>query len=111
MPEQELWLDPDRAAGGGRELASAGKHLTRQRTGPGAELVALSARRPWGTDDVGQAFERNYRPIEQQVLQAWEKLGGYVEGLGAAVVETVREATQTDHHAAVRVDRTYRKRS
>ncbi|MEU7903856.1 hypothetical protein [Actinoplanes sp. NPDC049118] len=111
MPEAELWLDPDRAANGGRDLASAGSHLTRLRTGPGAELAALSAARPWGADAIGQAFEKNYRPIEQQVLEAWEKLAGYVEGLGDAVVEAVREATQTDHHAAVRVDRTYRERS
>jgi hypothetical protein len=110
MPEPELWLDLDRVAGGGRDLAAAGKHLTRQRTGPGAEVAALSAAPPWGTDDIGQTFENNYRPIEQQVLQAWEKLGLYVEGLGDAVVEAVQEATQTDHHSAVRVERTYGKR-
>jgi hypothetical protein len=110
MPD-ELWLDPDRVAGGGRDLASAGKHLTSERFGAGAEVVAMSGGRPWGTDDIGQTFENNYRPIEQQVLLAWEKLGLYVEGLGDAVVETVREATGTDHHAAVQVERTYRKRS
>ncbi|MEU8609416.1 hypothetical protein AB0C29_15580, partial [Actinoplanes sp. NPDC048791] len=64
-----------------------------------------------GADEIGQAFENNYRPIEQQVLLAWEKLGLYVEGLGDAVVDTVREATETDHHAAVQVERTYRTRS
>ena len=107
----ELRLDPDRVAGGGRDLASAGKHLTGERTGAGAELVAISGTRPWGTDDIGSAFEKNYRPIEQQVLLAWEKLGLYVEGLGDAVGETVREVTRTDHHAAVQVERTYRNRS
>jgi len=71
----------------------------------------MSATHPWGTDDIGQAFERNYRPIEQQVLQAWEELGGYVEGLGDAVVQAVREAQQTDHTSSVRVERSYRKRS
>ncbi|MET8150008.1 hypothetical protein ACIBSW_36340 [Actinoplanes sp. NPDC049668] len=111
MPDPDLWLDPDRAASGGRDLAAAGKHLTRQRTGAGADLAGLSAARPWGTDDIGQAFENNYRPIEQQVLEAWEKLGGYVEGLGDAVAEAVREATQTDQNASVRVERAYRKRS
>jgi hypothetical protein len=107
----ELWLDEDRVAGGGRDLASAGKHLITERSGPGAELAAMSGGRPWGNDEIGQAFEKNYRPIEQQVLLAWEKLGRYVEGLGEAVVETVREATDTDHHAAVQVERTYRNRS
>jgi hypothetical protein len=108
---EELWLDSDRVVNGGRDLASAGKHLTSARRGAGGEVAATSGGRPWGTDDIGQAFENNYRPIEQQVLQAWEKLGLYVEGLGDAVVETVREATQADHQAAVQVERTYRERS
>jgi len=108
---EELWLDPDRVASGGRDLASAGKHLTTERSGIGGEVASLSGQRPWGNDDIGQTFEKNYRPIEQQVLLAWEKLGLYVEGLGDAVVETVREATESDHHAAVQVERTYRKRS
>lgn len=108
---EELQLDLDRVAGGGRDLAAAGMHLTSERSAAGGELVALSGQRPWGNDEIGQTFEKNYRPIEQQVLLAWEKLGLYVEGLGDAVVETVREATETDHHAAVQVERTYRKRS
>ena len=102
----ELWLDPERAAEGGRDLAAAGRHLGELRDGAGADAAALSGTRPWGTDDIGQAFDRNYRPIEQQVLQAWENLGGYVEGLGDAVVQAVREAIQTDHNASVRVERT-----
>jgi hypothetical protein len=108
---EELWLDPDRVTSGGRDLAAAGKHLTTERSGIGGEMASLSGQRPWGNDEIGQTFERNYRPIEQQVLLAWEKLGLYVEGLGDAVVETVREATESDHHAAVQVERTYRKRS
>ena len=108
---EELWLDADRLADGGRDLASSGKHLTSARFGAGGEVVAMSGQRPWGADEIGQAFEKNYRPIEQQVLLAWEKLGLYVEGLGDAVVETVREATTTDHQAAVQVERTYRERS
>ena len=108
---EELWLDSDRVVNGGRDLASAGKHLTSARLSAGGALAATSGARPWGTDDIGQTFENNYRPIEQQLLLAWEKLGLYVEGLGDAVVETVREATQTDHHAAVQVERTYRERS
>jgi hypothetical protein len=108
---EELWLDADRVTKGGRDLASAGKQLTSARLSAGGELAATSSGRPWGTDDIGQTFENNYRPIEQQLLLAWEKLGLYVEGLGDAVVETVREATQADHHAAVQVERTYRERS
>jgi hypothetical protein len=108
---EEFWLDPDRVAGGGRDLAAAGKHLTTERFTAGTELASISGQRPWGTDEIGSAFEKNYRPIEQQVLLAWEKLGAYVEGLGDAVSIAVREATGTDHQAAAQVERTYRKPS
>ena len=108
---EEFWLDPDRVTNGGRDLAAAGKHLTSERFAAGTELAGISGQRPWGTDEIGSAFEKNYRPIEQQVLLAWEKLGAYVEGLGDAVGETVREAIEADHHAAAEVERTYRNRS
>jgi len=97
MAEHEPRLDPDLVASAGRDLAAAGTHLTEQRSEAGAEVAALSGARPWGTDDIGEAFERTYRPIEQQVLRAWEKLGGHVTELGDAV--------------AVRVERTDRKLS
>ncbi|OJF09391.1 hypothetical protein [Couchioplanes caeruleus] len=107
----ELWLDPAQAAGGGRDLAAAGRHLGSQHAEAGSEVAEMSAARPWGTDDIGRAFERNYRPIEQQVLQAWERLGAYLEGLGDASVQAVRELRHTDEAASVRVEQSYGKRS
>ncbi|GAA2495048.1 hypothetical protein [Winogradskya humida] len=106
----ELWLDPTLAGGAGRDLASAGEHLSELRSGPGAELAAMSGAHPWGNDDMGRAFERNYRPAEDQFLQAWAALGSHVAGLGDAVIQAVREVTETDLHASVRVEHTYRNR-
>ncbi|WP_067509668.1 hypothetical protein [Actinoplanes sp. TFC3] len=108
MPD--LFLDADRAAAGGHELADAGAALLDLFKSTGAEIAAMSGARPWGNDDIGQAFERNYRPVEAEFLQAWEALSRHVEGLGDAMVKAVREATQTDVHAAVRVQRTYGQR-
>ncbi|GGQ45483.1 hypothetical protein [Couchioplanes azureus] len=107
----ELWLDPGQAAGGGHDLAASGRRLAAPRAEAGSEVAALSAARPWGSDDIGQAFERNYRPVEQQVLQAWERLAGHVEGLGDASVQAVRELLQTDQTASVRVEQSYGNRS
>jgi len=66
---------------GARRLSEAGRALGAQRDGLGL------APRPWGDDEAGRAFERRYRPVEAQVLAAWEQLARYVEDLGDAGVE------------------------
>ena len=66
---------------GARRLSEAGRALGAQRDGLGP------APRPWGDDEAGRAFERRYRPVEAQVLAAWEQLARYVEDLGDAGVE------------------------
>ena len=107
----ELWLEPGAALSGARELTEAGRSLADLRSGPGAAIAAASAARPWGTDDIGQSFERNYRPVEQQVLAAWEQLAAHLESLGEQAAASVQDNLQADHHASVRVEHSYRKRS
>lgn len=107
MSDQEIWLDPARADRGGRDLAHAGKDLTARRDGLGNQIAAVSAGRPWGSDDIGSAFEKNYRDAERSILSAWASVGRYVEGLGAAVVTSVSKAVETDAASAQRVGRTY----
>jgi len=75
----------DRVVRGARNLSSAGRGLADQRRGPGADLEAASAARPWGHDDIGRGFDRRYRPVERQVLDALAQLAAYVESLGKAV--------------------------
>lgn len=99
----EVRLNPDRATGAGADLAASGRQLARLRTTAGGDVSALSDARPWGDDDGGQAFEQNYRPAEQQLLEAWEAIGNHVEGLGDAVVQAVRALQQTDTDNATRV--------
>ncbi|WP_306215821.1 hypothetical protein [Actinoplanes sp. RD1] len=99
----DLRLDADRAARAGADLAAAGGQLGALRADAGAEVEALSGARPWGKDDIGQAFERNYRPVEQQVLHAWDLLGRHVAGLGDEVVQAVREALAADDRASTRL--------
>ncbi|AGL21683.1 hypothetical protein [Actinoplanes sp. N902-109] len=106
----DLSLDPDRTLTGGRDLAAAGESLRTLRSNAGAEVAALSGARPWGSDSFGHAFERNYRPVETQLLQAWDLLAAHVEGLGDAVVQAVHDALQTDNHASVRLQHPYGKR-
>jgi hypothetical protein len=107
MSDGELWLDPDRAHRGGRDLGYAGRDVTAQRDGLGAQIAAASADRPWGSDDIGAAFEGNYREFERSVLAAWSSVGRYVAGLGGAVVESVTRTVQTDADSGQRIRRTH----
>ncbi|MFI5936146.1 hypothetical protein [Actinoplanes sp. NPDC051494] len=106
----EFWLDSPHTLAGGRDLATAGENLRGLRASSGAEAAAMSDAQPWGTDSIGHAFERNYRPVEDQFLQLWEALAARVEDLGDAVVTAVREATRTDLQASMSVRQTYRER-
>lgn len=99
MSDDWLRLDADEAFAGSRALRAAGEHLRAQRNGLGADLEAASAARPWGTDEYGRNFETQYRPVEQQVLDAWQQLAAYVEGLGEAAAGSVRDNLGADADA------------
>jgi len=103
MSDDELYLDPTRAMAGARDLVSAGQHLKSLRDSEGAAIAAASAKPPWGSDDIGAAFEKTYRKLEQQTLTAWEKLAQYIQGLGYAAGQTVNTNLQTDGESGTRV--------
>jgi hypothetical protein len=67
---------------GSRALRAAGEDLVRQRNGLGPQIEAASGDKPWGDDEYGEAFDRRYRPVERQVLDAWSQLAEYVTKLG-----------------------------
>jgi hypothetical protein len=108
MPDGQLYLDPQRAMAGARDMVSAGKQLKSLRGSDGGEISAASAKPPWGSDDIGSAFEKTYRKLEQQTLSSWEKLAAYVEGLGYAAAKTVNDNVQTDGAAGTRVRGTWK---
>ncbi|MBQ0903043.1 hypothetical protein [Micromonospora sp. U21] len=105
MTDEQLWLDPGRARRGGADLALAGEAVTARRAAEGGEIEAASGARPWGRDDIGAAFERSYRGIEQIVLRAWTGAGHRLTELGTDVVRTVDASVQTDGTSAARLDR------
>lgn len=104
MTDGQLWLDPDRARRGGADLALAGEAIRRQRDQVGGRIAADSAQRPWGRDDIGAAFEKQYRGFEETLLRAWEGVGRCLEGLGADVVRAVDATVETDAANAQRLD-------
>ncbi|MGC4780117.1 hypothetical protein ACLQ3A_00505 [Micromonospora zamorensis] len=105
MTDGQLWLDPSRARRGGADLALAGEAVTARRAAEGGAIEAASGARPWGRDDIGAAFERNYRAIEQTVLRAWAGVGHQLTELGGDVVRAVDASVQTDGASASRFGR------
>ncbi|MFE9688699.1 hypothetical protein [Micromonospora sp. NPDC005806] len=100
MAEGQIWLDPDRASRGGADLAMAGEAISAARSEVGGEVAQASARRPWGRDEIGAAFEKQYRGFEETLLRAWENLGRSIHGLGADVVRSVVATIETDESNA-----------
>jgi len=111
MTDGRLYLDAEVALDGARDLTAAGQHYQELLTAPGAHVTEVTGKRPWGSDDIGQSFENNYRPIEQQVFQAWGQLARYIEGLGEAAAASVADNQRADQESGMRVTRAYRERS
>ncbi|MEV6690240.1 hypothetical protein AB0M35_02005 [Micromonospora sp. NPDC051196] len=101
----ELWLDPARARRGGADLTRAGEAVTGRHAQAGAAIATASARRPWGRDDIGAAFEQQYRGYEEMVLRIWAGVGRRLADLGVDVVRSVEANQQTDAVSAARFDR------
>ncbi|WP_422738417.1 hypothetical protein ACN263_03705 [Micromonospora sp. WMMD729] len=106
MTDGQLWLDASRARRGGADLALSGEAVTARRAAEGGEIEAASGTRPWGRDDIGAAFERSYRGIEQTVLRAWAGVGQRLTELGTDVASAVDASMRTDQSSAVRLDGT-----
>ncbi|MEU3452769.1 hypothetical protein ABZ671_04080 [Micromonospora sp. NPDC006766] len=96
VAEGQIWLDPDRAHRGGVDLTLAGEAVSASRREAGGAIAAASAQRPWGRDDIGTAFDKQYRGYEETLLRVWELLGRSLEGLGSDVVRSVAATVETD---------------
>ncbi|WP_431882610.1 hypothetical protein [Micromonospora gifhornensis] len=101
----QLWLDPSRARRGGADLTRAGEAVAGRHAEAGAAIAAASSRRPWGRDDIGAAFERQYRGYEEMALRVWAGVGRRLADLGGDVVRSVETNQQTDAASDARFDR------
>lgn len=104
----ELYLDPQRAANGGRKLSMAGADMVSINDRAVAEVAAASESKPWGNDDIGAAFQKNYAPLLQQFTEGFGNIARYVEGLGEAAVATVDDNMNADARSGETVHQAYR---
>ena len=104
----ELYLDGPGATAAGRDLTAAGSQLRSLSNGPVAEVAARSQNQPWGRDEIGAAFQKDYGPLLQKFTEAFGRVAGYVEDLGDAAVQSVVDNTAADTRASGAVTRSYR---
>ncbi|MEV4279430.1 hypothetical protein [Actinoplanes xinjiangensis] len=103
----ELHLDAPRATAAGRDLSAAGSQLVSLGNSAVAEVAAASADQPWGRDEIGAAFQKDYGPMVARFVEAFGKVAGYVEGIGEAAVLTVEDNTAADARASSTVAKSY----
>ena len=89
MSDYVIALIPDLAERGLIQISSGvdvvkGSHDTRR-----AEIAALAAGKPWGDDQIGQAFDENYA-VAADALAAWDALCEGVSDFGVNI-QAVRD--------------------
>lgn len=108
MPGEQLYLDGPRATQGGRKLSAAGNEMISLNNGTVAGIEAASESKPWGNDDIGAAFQKNYGPLLQKFTEAFGDVAQFVEGLGEAAVASVEDNLNADARAGETVHSAYR---
>ncbi|GAA0541954.1 hypothetical protein GCM10010172_24230 [Paractinoplanes ferrugineus] len=108
MGGEQLSLDPQRAAAGGRDLSSAGKSMVSLDNSTVAAIAVASQGQPWGRDDIGAAFHSNYAPLLQQFTEAFGQVAVYVESLGDAAIASVEDNLGADQRSGENVSKSYR---
>lgn len=107
MSGREVIVDSPAARRGGQDLHDVGKAIARVRGSLGARIAAAGAAKPWGDDDIGAQFSKNYAAPARSALDAWTAIAGYVEGLGERAVVAAEELAAADDASGHRVRNTY----
>ncbi|GAA1648732.1 hypothetical protein [Actinoplanes couchii] len=108
MAGEQLYLDPQRASSGGRKLTAAGNEMVSLNNGTVAEIKNASSTNPWGNDDIGAAFQKNYTPLMEKFTEAFGNIGQFLEGLGESAVASVDDNMNADARAGETVYQAYR---
>ncbi|SDT30422.1 hypothetical protein [Actinoplanes derwentensis] len=108
MAGEQLYLDAPRATAGGRDLTLAGNEMVSINNSTVAAIAAASENKPWGNDDIGAAFQKNYAPLLQKFTEAFGNVAQFVEGLGEAAVASVEDNMNADARSGETVQNAYR---
>src|SRR5262249_8909347 len=84
MSEYVVALIPELATRGLLQVSSGVDAVTGSHGGRTAAIAALAAGKPWGADQIGQAFDHNYA-VAADVLAAWDELSQGVSDFGVNI--------------------------
>ncbi|MTK04952.1 hypothetical protein [Micromonospora sp. CP22] len=96
---RDTFVKPDAALEGANELGAAGAQLASAWSNVGAAINTLNGGKPWGDDEPGNEFNKNYLGGDQpaqQVLDLLADLVPLVEVLGPTVKGAVEGTVDTD---------------
>ena len=99
----EVRFDPVTARQGAAYLSDAGQTLANSRGNQGGQLEDEGGVKPWGADTLGQAFQTNYDQIAPIVLEAWTKIGTYIEEYATGVTSIIDAAVAAEDAANQRM--------
>ncbi|MEV4413441.1 hypothetical protein [Catellatospora sp. NPDC049609] len=98
-PGPGIDLDAVAAIDAARRLHVAGDGMIRERGLSGARIEQANARRPWGDDELGRAFAKEYEGVSAQVLKLWGDAAHRSAALAVDVVKAVDRVRGVDQQA------------
>jgi hypothetical protein len=82
---REVWADPPKALAAAADLEKCGEKIKGAFRAEGDVISAADRAQPWGDDDIGGAFVKNYKEPKDTILEVWPILGDAVKGMGTGV--------------------------
>lgn len=105
---QETFVDPDGAAKGAVSLSHAGESMQSRVSGALSKIQGFNEAKPWGTDDPGKEFNKNYLEagedggdgIATSTLDVGKQLVDQVHQLGPDVTKLLAGTVEMDEMIA-----------
>jgi len=96
MTNQQYLGDPQHTHQAGGDIAATGERLKEAVQRFQERITGLTASKPWGDDDTGQAFAEKYVPAESEYFEAAPNVADLVNGVGKGVQAAVKLLKATD---------------
>ncbi len=104
MARDEIDLDVGAAISAARALSEAGDALSGTHGSAAARIESAHDARPWGHDELGDAFARGYSDAAAQVLSVWRDVAQRTRQLADEIDEATRATVETDRVTSEVID-------
>lgn len=101
----DIDFDAQATSAAARQLTDVGADLLQARHTVGANLDAAGAARPWGRDELGEAFTRRYEEEAAQALDVWRTTADRLSELGVQVGQAADAVVETDRITSEVIDK------